>query len=627
MKPIEPYKAKNKIRIVTAASLFDGHDAAINIMRRILQASGAEIIHLGHNRSVAEIVECAIQEDAHAIAVTSYQGGHMEFFKYMHDLLNEKGCGHIRIFGGGGGVILPHEIKELHDYGIARIFSPDDGREMRLQGMINVLLEMNDHPLPAKSSEPRKLPSVSEPHRIARFITVLENSYNGIDEILELLAKSDKKKKTPVIGITGTGGAGKSTLVDEIVRRFLMDYSDITIGIISVDPSKRKTGGALLGDRIRMNSIHNERVYMRSMATREANLTVSKHLNESIQVLKSAGFGFIILETSGIGQSDTHIVDFCDTAVYVMTPEFGAPSQLEKIDMLDLADIVAINKSDKKGAIDALRDVRKQYQRNHNLWESSADDMPVFLTHASQFFDPGVNEFYFALKNVINDKFPEFLPETDEAFYSSEKNTIIPPERSRYLSEISETIRKYNRKATEQSVIAGKIQALKETKKLMYGHDTKEIDTLIGEWTEKLRPENRMLLEQWEDKCNVYRNEQYVYKVRDKEVRVTTHTESLSHSRIPKVSVPKFQSDADKLRWLLKENFPGEFPFAAGVFYFKREYEDPTRMFAGEGGPERTNKRFHYLSKGLSAKRLSTAYDSVTLYGENPAVRPDIYGK
>jgi methylmalonyl-CoA mutase len=630
MKIIRPYQTKNKIRVVTAASLFDGHDAAINIMRRILQASGAEIIHLGHNRSVAEIVECAIQEDAHAIAITSYQGGHIEFFKYMHDLLNEKGCGHIKIFGGGGGVILPEEIKELHNYGICRIFSPDDGRNLGLQGMINVLLQESDYPLPAKDNDLQNLPSIEQSAKIARFITVLENNYKGVDKITALLKSVKTDKNIPVIGITGTGGAGKSSLVDELVRRFLMDYADITIGIISVDPSKRKTGGALLGDRIRMNSIHNKRVYMRSMATREANLTVSTHLKESIQVLKSAGFNLIILETSGIGQSDTHIVDYSDVAVYVMTPEFGAPSQLEKIDMLDFADIVAINKSDKKGAVDALRDVKKQYQRNNNLWNEDTADMPVYLTHASQFFDPGVNNFYFALKEVVNNKFAKILPPTESVFYSSEKNTIIPPERTRYLSEISETVRKYNRKAVEQSTIAGKIQALKETKKLLQNSDTGQtgaIDNLIDEWTDKLKPENRKLLDTWEEKSKAYQSDEYIYKVRDKEIKITTHTESLSHNSIPKVSVPKFTCSSDRLRWLLKENFPGEFPFAGGVFLFKREYEDPTRMFAGEGGPERTNKRFHYLSKGLSANRLSTAYDSVTLYGENPDLRPDIYGK
>ncbi len=624
----KPYKSKNKIRIVTAASLFDGHDAAINIMRRILQSSGAEIIHLGHNRSVAEIVNCAIQEDAHAVAITSYQGGHIEYFKYMYDLLNEKGCGHIKIFGGGGGVILPNEIQELHKYGIARIYSPDDGRSMSLQGMINDLLEKSDYRLPVKESDLGSLPTNGQIHKIARFITTLENIAPKSDAIKALL-DNQKPNDIPVIGITGTGGAGKSSLIDELIRRFLMDYPKIKIGIISVDPSKRKTGGALLGDRIRMNAISNQQVYMRSMATRKANLTLSVHIADSIKVLKAAMFDFIILETSGIGQSDTQIVDHCDTAVYVMTPEFGAPSQLEKIDMLDFADIISINKSDKKGAKDALREVKKQFQRNQELWHTDPNEMPVYLTHASQFFDPGVNDFYCALKEKIRKKFPKTLPTIKSDFYSSKANQIIPPERTRYLSEISKTVRKYNKIAEEQSIIAGKIQALKETKELLQNKNSNidTIDILIEEWNKKLRPENQELLNLWQSKSKAYQNDYYIFKVRDKEIKIETHTKSLSFIKIPKISVPKYKNSDDILKWQLKENFPGEFPFAAGVFPFKREYEDPTRMFAGEGGPERTNKRFHYLSEGLPAKRLSTAYDSVTLYGENPDLRPDIYGK
>ncbi len=629
MNIVQPYKTKNKVRIVTAASLFDGHDAAINIMRRILQSSGAEIIHLGHDRSVAEIVDCAIQEDAQAVAITSYQGGHIEFFKYMHDLFKEKGCGHIKIFGGGGGVILPEEIEELHNYGITRIYSPDDGRSMSLQGMINDLLEKSDYTRTIANDKLTELPNKEQPEKIAQFISALENDTSEVNEINSLLDNLDPAKEIPVIGITGTGGAGKSSLVDELVRRFLMDYPDKSIGIISVDPSKRKTGGALLGDRIRMNSIHNPQVYMRSMATREANLTVSKHISNSIQILKAAGFDFLILETSGIGQSDTQIVDHCDTAIYVMTPEFGAPSQLEKIDMLDFADIVSINKSDKKGAQDALRDVKKQFQRNQGLWHTNPNEMPVYLTHASQFFDPGVNAFYCALKAKVREKFPDVLPVIDSNFYSSEENKIIPSERVRYLSEISESVRKYNNKAEEQSIIAGKVQSLKEAKELLSNKSasTQELDTLIEEWQVKLKPENKKLLDEWVAKSKAYQDYLYVFKVRDKEIKIETHIESLSHSRIPKISVPKYKSNIDILKWALKENFPGYFPFAAGVFPFKREYEDPTRMFAGEGSPERTNKRFHYLSKGLKAKRLSTAYDSVTLYGQNPDLRPDIYGK
>jgi len=625
-----PYKVKNKIRIVTATSLFDGHDASINIMRRILQSSGAEIIHLGHNRSVMEIVDCAIQEDAHAVAVTSYQGGHLEFFKYMFDLLKQKGCGHIRIFGGGGGVILPSEIKELQDYGIARIYSPDDGRSMGLQGMINDLLEETDHPLIQNEAYLSSIPKAGEPEKIARFITILENNLPGIEEIKQLLANHQQTKTIPVLGITGTGGAGKSSLVDELIRRFLLDYPKLRIGVISIDPSKRKSGGALLGDRIRMNSIHNSRVYMRSMATREANLSVSRHIDDSVKVLKAAGYDLILLETSGIGQSDTMIVDHSDLTVYVMTPEFGAPSQLEKIDMLDFADLVALNKSDKKGALDALRDVSKQYQRNKkNLWHIEPGQMPVFLTHASQFFDPGVNDFYKALKTLVIGRFPDVLCETDRQFFASEKNQIIPPERVRYLSEISETIRKYNQKAEEQSDIAGKIQAITDSIELLKSRNasTQELEIVLKEWNEKLIPENRSLLEFWKEKKQAYRQDECSFQVRGKEVRVRTYTESLSHTHVPKIAMPHFRNQGDILNWLLKENFPGYFPFAAGVFPFKREYEDPTRMFAGEGSPERTNLRFHYLSRGQKAKRLSTAYDSVTLYGENPDPRPDIYGK
>jgi len=628
MDIIKPYKSNNKIRIVTAASLFDGHDAAINIMRRILQSSGAEIIHLGHNRSVTEIVNCAIQEDAHAIAITSYQGGHIEFFKYMFDLLKEKKCEHIKIFGGGGGVILPNEIEELHSYGITRIYSPDDGRNMGLQGMINDMLEKSDFTLNIEKESLKTLPTITETNKIARFITAFENNLKETNDILNLL--NNINTNIPVIGITGTGGAGKSSLVDELIRRFLIDYPEINIGVISVDPSKRKTGGALLGDRIRMNAIDTKNIYMRSMATREANLTVSAHINNSIDVLKSAGFDLIILETSGIGQSDTQIVDYCDIAAYVMTPEYGAPSQLEKIDMLDFADIVAVNKSDKKGADDALREVKKQYQRNNGLWNENIDDMPIFLTQASHFFDKGINNFYKTLKIKINNKFENYLNSNNsEESYFSQKNKIISPEKSNYLSEISRVIREYNNFVEEQSDIAGKIQSLKYTKNILQENNknTTDIDALISVWNSKLTNENQLLIDNWERKKELYSNEYYTFRIRDKEIKIKTQTETISHNIIPKVSLPKFKSDADILKWILKENVPGEFPFAAGVFLFKRENEDPTRMFAGEGGPERTNKRFHYLAKDAKANRLSTAYDSVTLYGEDPDIRPDIYGK
>jgi methylmalonyl-CoA mutase len=498
---------------------------------------------------------------------------------------------------------------------------------MGLQGMINDMLEKSDYELNIDKHNLTSLPKVKDVGKISRYITILENQRKESNDILELLKNSKNNTDTPIIGITGTGGAGKSSLVDELIRRFLMDYPEINIGIISVDPSKRKTGGALLGDRIRMNSIDVKNIYMRSMATREANLTISAHISSSIDVLKSAGFDLIILETSGIGQSDTQIVDYCNIAIYVMTPEFGAPSQLEKIDMLDYADIVSINKSDKKGAIDAQREVKKQYQRNNGLWDEDVNNMPVFLTQASHFFDTGVNDFYKKLKQEINSRYKDFLVEKDVIFSSSVKNSIISPEKSRYLSEISKVIREYNNFAEEQSDIAQKIQSLKDTKQLLQDVDSEDIDKLISVWENKLTPENKELLSGWDSKKSLYKNEYYIFKVRDKEIKIATATESLSHNIIPKVALPKFKSDADILKWLLKENLPGEFPFAAGVFQFKREYEDPTRMFAGEGSPERTNKRFHYLAKDAKANRLSTAYDSVTLYGENPALRPDIYGK
>ncbi|MCH3884459.1 methylmalonyl-CoA mutase family protein [Tenacibaculum aquimarinum] len=652
MEQITPYKPTYKVRIVTAASLFDGHDAAINIMRRIIQSTGVEVIHLGHDRSVEEVVNCAIQEDANAIAMTSYQGGHNEYFKYMYDLLQEKGATHIKIFGGGGGVILPEEIKELMDYGITRIYSPDDGRELGLQGMINDLVKTSDFAVGDKLNVKIEDLAKKEIGSIARTISSAENFPEVAKETLDAIHEKNKNSKTPVLGITGTGGAGKSSLVDELVRRFLIDFPEKTIGLISVDPSKRKTGGALLGDRIRMNAINNERVYMRSLATRQSNLALSKYVNEAVQVLKAAEFDLIILETSGIGQSDTEIIEHSDTSLYVMTPEFGAATQLEKIDMLDFADLVAINKFDKRGALDAIRDVKKQYMRNNNLWDVHMDDMPVFGTIASQFNDPGMNTLYKRIMDKLVEKTNADLKTSMEITKEmSEKIFVIPPSRVRYLSEISESNRAYDKKVDDQVIVAQKLYGIHQTIEsitnstveiIKTGLDNDEIlkqvqddnqqfaKLLIAQF-EKVKlnfdPHNWEVILNWNDKVAKYKNPIYTFKVRDKEIKIETHSESLSHTQIPKVSLPKYQAWGDLLRWNLQENVPGEFPFASGLYPFKRTGEDPTRMFAGEGGPERTNRRFHYVSLGMDAKRLSTAFDSVTLYGNDPGERPDIYGK
>lgn len=633
MSEVQVYKAKNKIRIVTAASLFDGHDAAINIMRRIIQASGAEVIHLGHDRSVEEVVNCAIQEDANAIAMTSYQGGHIEYFKYMYDLLKQKGCGHIKIFGGGGGVILPEEIKELQAYGITRIYSPDDGREMGLQGMINDLMMKSDFPTGFRLNGEAAHLDEQDPKSIATLISAAENYPDENRDVFGEIGIKAAKSKTPVLGITGTGGAGKSSLVDELVRRFLIDFTDKKIGIISVDPSKRKTGGALLGDRIRMNSINNSRVYMRSLATRQSNLALSKHVKEAVDILKASQFDLIILETSGIGQSDTEIIEHSNVSLYVMTPEYGAASQLEKIDMLDFADIIALNKFDKRGALDAIRDVKKQYKRNHQLWEVDDDKLPVFGTIASQFNDPGMNSLYKAVMDKIVEKTNAPLKSqfqvTDEM---SEKIYIIPPQRTRYLSEITDSIRKYNQWADEQAEIAQQLYSLQTTIDIIKQRKGNEslVTHLEKEYEEirlKLDGHNWKLIENYPALAEAYTKDEFIFKVRDKEIKIQTYYESLSHTKVPKVSSPKYKAWGDLLKWQLQENFPGYFPYTSGVFPFKRENEDPTRMFAGEGGPERTNKRFHYVSLGMPAKRLSTAFDSVTLYGRDPDHRPDIYGK
>lgn len=630
-----PYKSTNNIRIVTAASLFDGHDAAINIMRRIIQSTGCEVIHLGHDRSVEEVVNTAIQEDAQAIAMTSYQGGHIEYFKYMHDLLKEKGAPHIKIFGGGGGTILLSEIEELHGYGITRIYHPDDGRSMGLQGMINDLVQKADYPVGnVLTNEIDQLNDKFVP-AIARLISAAENYPEMAAPTMEKVHAMAEKNQVPVLGITGTGGAGKSSLVDELVRRFLIDFPEKQIAVVSVDPSKRKTGGALLGDRIRMNSIKNPRVYMRSLATRQSNLALSKHVAEAIQILKAANYDLIILETSGIGQSDTEILDHSDVSLYVMTPEYGAATQLEKIDMLDFADVIALNKFDKRGALDALRDVRKQYQRNHNLWDDAVDSMPVFGTIASQFNDPGMNTLY----KVIIDKVKERTgAQLDSKFEitkeMSEKIYVIPPERTRYLSEISENNRSFDKWVDKQVVVADKLDGLQRSIATIQDSALEDKDRLIKGLQETFEavkrdidPYNFEIIQNWENKIASYKAPEFIFKVRDKELKMETHTTSLSQSQIPKIALPKYKSWGDILRWSLQENVPGEFPYTAGLFPFKREGEDPTRMFAGEGGPERTNRRFHYVSLGMPAKRLSTAFDSVTLYGNDPDLRPDIYGK
>ena len=635
MEKVEPYKPTNKVRIVTAASLFDGHDAAINIMRRIIQSTGCEVIHLGHDRSVEEVVNCAIQEDAQAIAMTSYQGGHMEYFKYMYDLLKEKGAPQIKVFGGGGGTILPSEIEELQAYGIERIYHPDDGRSMGLQGMINDLIQRCDFSVGDElNGEVDDLKS-KNPKNIARIISAAENFPAESKEIIKQVEEMCASVDVPVLGITGTGGSGKSSLVDELVRRFLVDFDDKMIAVVSVDPSKRKTGGALLGDRIRMNSIKSDRVYMRSLATRQSNLALSKHVAEAINILKAAEFDLIILETSGIGQSDTEILDHSDMSLYVMTPEYGAATQLEKIDMLDFADVIALNKFDKRGALDALRDVRKQYQRNHNLWEESVDSMPVFGTIASQFNDPGMNTLYKVIMDKLVEKTGVKLVSTftitDEM---SEKIFVIPPDRTRYLSEISENNRAYDRWVDQQVEVATKLNGYHTSIESIGASDLDDKDRLVKGLTEAFEkeklnfdPKNWIILQEWEAKKKLYKDPEFKFQVRDKILSIQTHTESLSHSQIPKVATPKYIGWGDILRWSLQENVPGEFPYTSGLFPFKREGEDPTRMFAGEGGPERTNKRFHYVSLGMPAKRLSTAFDSVTLYGNDPNVRPDIYGK
>jgi len=631
-----PYKPDNHLRIVTAASLFDGHDAAINIMRRIIQSTGVEVIHLGHDRSVQEIVNCAIQEDVQAIAITSYQGGHMEFFKYMYDLLKENGADDIKIFGGGGGTILPDEIQALHEYGICRIYTPDDGRSIGLQGMINDLVAQSDRPTGKmqKTSLNGTIKNLQnkDQQAIAKVISASENFPDESAEILKQVRRL-VKSLPPVLGVTGTGGSGKSSLVDEVVRRFLVDFEDKTVAIISVDPSRRKSGGALLGDRIRMNAINHPRVYMRSLATRQSNLALSKYVRDAVDIVKAAQFDLVILETSGIGQSDTEIIEHSDVSLYVMTPEYGAATQLEKIDMLDFADIIALNKFDKRGSIDALRDVKKQYIRNHQQWDSDQQELPVFGTIASQFNDPGINQLYKCVLNTIsaktNSELHSSFQVTDEM---SEKVYIIPPNKVRYLSDIAENNRQYDLWTQAQLQTAQTLYGIRKTIDSLENSTTfidilPQLEAHYESLTKDLDPRNMELIEGWPDKLERYKSETFKFEVRNTEINLQTYTESLSHTKIPKISLPKYEGWGDLLRWILQENVPGSFPFTSGVYPFKREGEDPTRMFAGEGGPERTNQRFHYVSRDMPAKRLSTAFDSVTLYGNDPDHRPDIYGK
>ncbi|QDS37299.1 fused isobutyryl-CoA mutase/GTPase IcmF [Brevibacillus brevis] len=633
----EVYRPQNKVRFVTAASLYDGHDASINIMRRILQSSGVEVIHLGHNRSVDDIVTAAVQEDVQGIAISSYQGGHVEYFKYVIDLLRERGAEHIRVFGGGGGVIVPREIRELEEYGVCKIYSPDDGRRLGLQGMINDMIRRSDFPT-VKQLEEEVAGLREQNHQaIARLISVAEYAVDQrewTEPLRESLVEADSA--IPVLGITGTGGAGKSSLTDELVRRFIRTYPEKTVAILSVDPSKQKSGGALLGDRIRMNANSTPRVYMRSLATRKSGMELSAALKDAIQVTRSAHFDLIIVETSGIGQGDAQVTEVCDVSMYVMTSEFGAPSQLEKIDMLDFADVIAINKFERKGSEDALREVRKQYRRNHQLFDLQDEKVPVYGTIASQFNDPGTNVLFAALMHRIVEKtgVDWSVEHLDTTPVKIHKTSLIPTEKINYLQDIANTVRQYRAYAEEQSLIARKLFQLQGAKETVLASGDSAaaelvavLDKQIVLFEEKLHPECRRILENWPKLKEAYRKDQFVTKIRDKELVTKLFSESLSGTRISKVAVPDYEDWGEILKWSLKENVPGEFPYTAGVFPFKREGEDPKRQFAGEGTPERTNRRFHFLSQNDEAKRLSTAFDSVTLYGEDPDYRPDIYGK
>ncbi|MBM7867731.1 methylmalonyl-CoA mutase [Heliobacterium gestii] len=663
----EPYRPRHAVRIVTATSLFDGHDASINIMRRLMQAGGVEVIHLGHNRSVEEIIDAATQEDVQAIAVTSYQGGHIEFFKYIIDMLRERDLSHIRVFGGGGGVIVPREIRELESYGVGKIFSPEDGRRMGLQGMIDFLVSQADFAPPA--AEPQGMEGLSPERRawpqVARWISLAENNVLAPDSAVAALFDRLRlhRAKTPVIGVTGTGGAGKSSLIDEMVRCFLAAYPDKRLALLSVDPSKWKTGGALLGDRIRMNAIHHPRVFMRSLATRHSRSELSRAIDDAIAVVKAAGYDLVIVETSGIGQGDHQIIDVSDVSVYVMTSEFGAATQLEKIDMIDFADAVVINKYDRRGAEDALRAVRKQWRRSRNDFDRPDDQTPVFGTVASQFDDPGVERFFHRLMAMVSEKTGGLWPLPAEPaaapvgvslspdglsslapLHSAEfpearpSGGVIPAERVNYLAEIVHAARDYRAFVEAQVEVARRLYQLQGARRLLAEGEEgaanrngsaalAELDEQIRSWQERLHPDCRRILDNWDGLCTSYRQAQWVTTARDREIVTALFTTTLSGTPIPKVALPRYADWGEILRWALNENVPGQFPFTAGVFPFKREGEDPRRQFAGEGTPERTNRRFHYLCKDDPAIRLSTAFDSVTLYGEDPADRPDIYGK
>lgn len=626
---MEVYKPKNHVRVVTASSLFDGHDASINIMRRILQASGVEVIHLGHNRSAKEVVNAAIQEDVQAIAVSSYQGGHIEYFKYIIDLLKENGADHVKVFGGGGGTIIPREVKELHDYGVAWIFTPEDGRKMGLQGMINKMIELSDFVPPIDIDKDESRLKQGNDQAIARMISLIERDNEEEKQRFARKLKEKQHRTVPVLGITGTGGAGKSSLTDEIIRRFLHEIDHKRIAVISIDPTKRKTGGALLGDRIRMNAIFSDRVYMRSLATRESRTEISKATQDVIEILQAANFDLIIVETSGIGQGDAEITEITDFSMYVMTSEFGAPTQLEKIDMIDFADFIVINKFEQKGSEDALIQVRKQYERSHMLFHEEQTKFPVFGTIASQFNDPGTNALFAAIVDKLNEEYgwEEDIP-FDRHTLSLSHNTIIPNDRIHYLREISKAVRDYHKRVKEQSQIARKMYQLSGTRELIQDETAqKAIDQTFDQYEQMLGKDEQNILASWDETKEKYEGQTVTFPVRNKEITISISTTSLSGLNIPKVAFPHYNDWGERLNWLMLENVPGEFPYTAGVFPFKREGEDPTRQFAGEGTPERTNRRFHYVSEGEKAKRLSTAFDSVTLYGEDPSYEPDVYGK